>query len=76
MTESKKYDYRVVKDNSGWAVDIIRRVTSKKTLVSKRQDGFNSETEAQDWGQKEIKEFLKQHNLNQQQKRRAKKQEQ
>lgn len=72
MAESKKYDYRVVKDNTGWSVEIIRRVTTKKSIVSKTQGEFNSEAEAQEWGQKEIKAFIKQHNLNQQNKRRSK----
>ena len=69
MTQSKKYDCRVVQDNTGWSADIIRRVTSKKTVVTKSQSGFTSEAEAQDWGQKEVKSFLKALNLNEQKKR-------
>lgn len=76
MTQSKKYDYRVVQDNTHWTVEIIRRVTAKKTLVSKNQTGFNTEAEAQAWGQEEVKAFLKQLNLNEQNKRRAKQREQ
>ena len=76
MTESKKYNYRLVQDDTGWAVDIIRRVSSKKTIVSKTQGGFETEAEAQDWGQKQVKEFLKRLNLSEQNKRRAKQGEQ
>lgn len=72
MTESKKYSYRVVQGDTGWAVDIIRRASSKKTIVSKTQGGFKTEAEAQDWGQEQVKEFLKKLNLNEQNKRRAK----
>lgn len=58
MTKGKKYDYRVVSDKAGWSAEIIRRITSKKTGVSKSQGGFSTKAEAQEWGQKELKVFL------------------
>ena len=58
MTKSKKYDYQVIQDNTCWSAKIIRQVTSKKTIVSKRQDGFATESDAEAWGQSEIKAFL------------------
>ena len=58
MAKAKKYDYRVVQDDTGWRAEIIRRVTSKKVMVSKRQDGFASESEAKTWGEKTLKSFL------------------
>ena len=73
MTQSKKYDCQVVQDNTGWSANIIRRVTSKKTVLTKSQSGFSSEAEAQDWGQKEVKSFLKAVNLNEQKKRYSQK---
>lgn len=76
MVQSKKYDYRVSKDDAGWATQIIRRVSSKKILVTKSQGGFASEAEAQAWGQDEVKTFLKNLNLSEQKKRRDKKNEQ
>ena len=76
MTQSKKYDYRVVQDNTCWSVEIIRRVTAKKTVVSKSQGGFASEAEAQEWGKTEKEAFLQRLNLNEQNKRRSKKREQ
>jgi Protein of unknown function (DUF3622) len=76
MMQSKKYDYRVSKDDAGWTTQIIRRVSSKKTLVTKSQGGFASEAEAQAWGQDEVKTFLKNLNLGEQKKRRDKKNEQ
>lgn len=74
MKKSKKYDYRVVPAGTAWAVEIIRRVTSKSSVVSKIQDGFATEAEAQEWGQQEAETFLKNFNLNKQKKRRAKEQ--
>lgn len=58
MTTHKKYDYRITQDGSAWNAEIIRRVTSKRTAVSKSQEGFASEAEARAWGEKELKSFL------------------
>jgi len=58
MTTNKKYDYRVTQGKTGWTAEIIRRVTSKKTNVSKSQDGFSTEAEARAWGETELKSFL------------------
>ena len=58
MAKSNKYDFQVTQDNSSWSAQIIRRVTSKKTVVSKSQDGFPSEADAEEWGQKELENFL------------------
>jgi len=71
MSQSKKYQYRMMQVDNGWAVEILRRASSKKTVVSKRQDGFATEPEAQEWGEKEVKLFLQKYNLNEQNKRRA-----
>lgn len=70
MADSKKYEFRIVPDNSGWKSEIIRRATSKKTIVSKSQAGFSTELEAQEWGQRELQSFLQ--NLNERNKRRSK----
>lgn len=69
MAKGKKYDFRVVPNDKGWSAEIIRRATSKKTVVSKSQDGFSVESDAQEWGQRELKIFL--HNLNERNKRHA-----
>lgn len=58
MTKGKKYDYRVVQDDSGWSAEIVRRITTKKSVVSKSQGGFASEAEAREWGQREMQSFL------------------
>ena len=74
MTKGKKYDYRVVENNKTWTTEIIRRASSKKTVVSKSQAGFSTEAEAQEWGQTELKTFLK--NLKESNQRRAEKRSQ
>ncbi len=69
MNKGKKYDYRVVQADSDWTAEIVRRVTSKKTVVSKSQGGFKTESEAQEWGEAELKNFSQ--NLNARNKRRS-----
>ncbi|MEK6595405.1 MAG: DUF3622 domain-containing protein [Pseudomonadota bacterium] len=58
MAKGKKYDFRVKQENVCWIAEIIRKASSKKTVVSKRQSGFASESEAREWGQLELKVFL------------------
>jgi len=70
MAQGKKYDYRIVQLNTSWTAEIIRRITSKKTVVSKSQAGFSTESDAQEWGQVELKVFLQ--SLNERNKRRSK----
>ncbi|WP_126453240.1 DUF3622 domain-containing protein [Sulfuriflexus mobilis] len=74
MSKAKKYDYRVVRDDTSWTVEIIRRITSKETVVSKSQGGFATEAEAQEWGQTELKSFLQ--NLTERNRRRSRQREQ
>lgn len=62
MAKSKKYDCCIQHDDAGWRVEIIRKVTAKKTVISKRQGGFATEPEAIEWGQNEVKTLLQQHN--------------
>jgi len=71
MRKSKQYDVRVIQDKTGWMAEIIRRVTTKKTVVSTSQDGFSTESEAQEWGQGEVKTFLQKRNLSKGNKRRS-----
>jgi len=59
MAKSNKYDYKVTQLGEIWSTEIIRRVTSRKTVVSKKQDGFATEAEAQEWGKNELDAFLK-----------------
>lgn len=58
MTQTKKFDFRIVQDKQVWAAEITRRMTARKTIVSKRKTGFATEAEAIVWGEKELKSFL------------------
>ncbi len=58
MEKSKKFSIRIVQENSSWNAEVIRRVTSKQSVVSKHQTGFPTEAEAQQWAQTELTSFL------------------
>ena len=70
-TKGKKYDFRVVQDNDLWTAEIIRRKTSKETVVSKSQAGFSSQADAQEWAETELKIFL--HSLAERNRKRSEK---
>jgi hypothetical protein len=70
MATSKKYNFKIKQDGATWSAKITRRVSSQRTVISKKQDGFVSEAEAQAWGEKHITLFLD--NLNARNKRRSK----
>ncbi|MDH5184965.1 MAG: DUF3622 domain-containing protein, partial [Gammaproteobacteria bacterium] len=59
MTQSKKYSCRISQDGTNWSAEIIRRASAKKSIVTKKQDGFATEAEAQTWGETEVSNFLK-----------------
>ena len=40
-----------------WKAQIHRQITSKKTIVSKQQDGFASEAKAKEWAEQQLTEF-------------------
>ena len=71
MANSKKYSSRVLKSESGWQAAVLRRMTSKKQVVTKSKDGFASEAEASTWAEAELQAFLKK--LSEQSKERAEK---
>lgn len=58
MPKSRKYDIRVTQTEAGWTGEIIRRASAKKSVVSKTQDGFATQEEAQAWADKEMVVFL------------------
>ena len=72
MAKSKKYVYQLEQDEDSWSVNIVRRVTSKRTVVTKSQSGFANEDDAEEWGRNEVRSLVKTHNLNERNKRRAK----
>ena len=70
MAKSKKYNFKVIQDGDSWSAKILRRVSSQKTVVSKKQAGFDSESDAQAWAEKEITLFFE--SLSARNKRRSK----
>lgn len=58
MTQTKKFDYRIVPDKQVWAAEITRRMTARKTIVSKRKTGFETEIAAKAWGEKTLQTYL------------------
>lgn len=60
MAKGKKYDYQVVAEGETWSVKILRQASARRIVVSKRQDGFETEDEAKAWGESELKQFMEQ----------------
>ncbi|NOI66557.1 DUF3622 domain-containing protein [Vibrio sp. 99-8-1] len=58
MSSSKKFSYNVVEKRSGWTAEIVRQVSSKRSVVSKREMGFESEADAIAWAEKELPSFI------------------
>ncbi len=58
MAKGKKYDYRLREAGAVWRAEIVRRVTSKQTVISKSQDGFASKAQARAWGERELQSFI------------------
>ena len=69
MAKSKKYDSRISQDGATWQAQIVRQVTLKKTVVSKKQAGFQTEAEAEKWAREKLIMFSK--NLIERNKRHA-----
>ncbi len=58
MSDNKKFTVKVTEKKNGWAAEIVRQVTSRKTVVSKREMGFETEAQAQAWAEKELVGFI------------------
>ena len=58
MANGKKFDYRVVEKRNGWAAEIIRQVSARRTIISKRQMNFATEAEANEWAEQTLAEFV------------------
>ncbi|MCW8329455.1 DUF3622 domain-containing protein [Photobacterium sp. SDRW27] len=58
MANGKKFDYRVVEKRNGWAAEIIRQISARRTTISKRQADFATEAEATEWAEKTLAEFV------------------
>jgi len=73
IVKGKKYSYRTVKDGASWTAEILRRKTSTEIVISKSQSGFSTESDAQAWGERELKSFLQ--NLSERNKRHSEQRE-
>ena len=57
MSKNRKYDSKIEPSGTTWKAQIIRHITSKKTVVSKQQDGFSDQASAQQWAEQQLLEF-------------------
>ena len=71
MTQHNKFDYCIKENDAKWDAEITRRVTSRKTMVSKRKKGFATRELAEQWSKEQLAEFLE--NLQAGNKRKAEK---
>lgn len=71
MAQQNKFDYRIKQDGDKWDAEITRRVTARKTSVSKRQKGFETQELAEQWAKEQLGDFLE--NLQASNKRKAEK---
>ncbi|MBL4672833.1 MAG: DUF3622 domain-containing protein [Arenicella sp.] len=55
---SKKYQSEVLQDGDSWTARITRQITSRKSHVSKQQEGLASEAEANAWVETNMAEFI------------------
>jgi len=58
MSTNKKFDIRLVEEDSTWTAQITRRKTARETIVSKSETGFATEKEAKAWADEALVEFL------------------
>ena len=52
-----KYTLNIKQDSDSWRADIMRKVSARESRVSQSQHGFNSEAEAQLWGEKALEQL-------------------
>jgi len=58
MAQQNKFDYRITQDDGKWNAEITRRVTARRTNVSKRKKGFASEESAQAWAKETLTQYI------------------
>ncbi len=71
MAQEKKFDFSVKQDGEQWNAEITRRVSARRTSVSKRKKGFETEALATEWAKEQLTQFLE--NLQSGNKRKAEK---
>lgn len=73
MKISKKYHCQTAQVGASWTAEVVRRVTAKTSVVTTSKTGFASEADALIWGQTEVAALLKNTNVKELNRRRAKK---
>lgn len=58
MAQQKKFDFRIKENGEQWDAEITRRVSARRTSVSKRKKGFASEALATEWAKEQLVGFL------------------
>jgi len=58
MSQQNKFDYRIKQDGEKWNAEITRRVSARRTSVSKRENGFDTQEMAEQWAKQELIGFL------------------
>ncbi|WP_094751884.1 DUF3622 domain-containing protein [Psychromonas sp. CD1] len=58
MAQNNKFEFQVKQDGENWNASIIRRVTARRTSISKQKKGFASEALATEWAEKTLTQFL------------------
>jgi hypothetical protein len=59
MSSSKKYSIKTSEKDNQWSAQIVRRVSARRTHVSKTKSGFKTETEALAWAETQLEDFMK-----------------
>ncbi|GLS91606.1 hypothetical protein GCM10007916_26750 [Psychromonas marina] len=58
MSQQNKFDFRVTQIDEQWDAEITRRVSARRTSVSKRKKGFATEALATEWAKEALAGFL------------------
>lgn len=58
MAQQNKFDFRIKENGEQWDAEITRRVSARRTSVSKRKKGFASEALATEWAKEQLVGFL------------------
>jgi len=58
MAQEKKFDFSVKQENEQWNAEVTRRVSARKTSVSKQKKGFATEELATEWASTKLAECI------------------
>jgi DNA-binding helix-hairpin-helix protein with protein kinase domain len=58
MAQENKFNYHITQDGDKWNAEITRRVSARRTNVSKRKKGFETEQLAELWAKEQLVGFI------------------